>query len=58
MDRYGEVYTTLNKILEGIYKVPESNLVLNGDESLLGKLMLKIQMFIMDLIYQFNENNN
>ena len=41
LDRYGEVYTTLVKILEGISKVPESKLVLNGDESLLGKLELK-----------------
>lgn len=41
LDRYGEVYTTLVKILEGINKVPESKLVLNGDESLLGRLDLK-----------------
>lgn len=41
LDRYGEVYTTLVKILEGINKVPASKLVLNGDESLLGKLELK-----------------
>ncbi|SFC57765.1 Mur ligase family protein [Clostridium uliginosum] len=40
LDRYGEVYTTLNKILEGIVKVPTSKLILNGDESLLGKLNL------------------
>lgn len=38
LDRYGEVYTTLNKILEGVYKVPKTKLLLNGDESLLGKL--------------------
>jgi len=38
MDRYGEVYTTLKKILVGIIKVPETTLVLNGDESLLGDL--------------------
>ena len=38
LDRYGEVYTTLNKIMEGVYKSPESTLILNGDESLLGKL--------------------
>jgi UDP-N-acetylmuramyl tripeptide synthase len=38
LDRYGEVYTTLNKILEGIVKSPESTLLLNGDESLLGDL--------------------
>ena len=41
LDRYGEVYTTLVKILEGVVKVPESKLVLNGDESLLGKLDVK-----------------
>lgn len=41
LDRYGEVYTTLNKILEGVYKVPTTRLLLNGDESLLGKLDVK-----------------
>ena len=40
LDRYGEVYTTLKKILSGIELVPESKLVLNGDESLLGDLGL------------------
>lgn len=40
LDRYGEVYTTLEKILEGVRKVPNSTLVLNGDESLLGRLDL------------------
>ena len=40
LDRYGEVYTTLNKILEGIKKVEETTLVFNGDESLLGGLQL------------------
>ncbi len=38
LDRYGEVYTTLKKILEGIEKVPGTKLILNGDESLLGDL--------------------
>jgi len=38
LDRYGEVHTTYNKILEGIHKSPKSLLVLNGDESLLGKI--------------------
>lgn len=41
LDRYGEVYTTLNKILEGVHKVPSTTLLLNGDESLLGKLDVK-----------------
>jgi len=40
LDRYGELYTTLNKILEGIEKTPSARLVLNGDESLLGDLGL------------------
>jgi len=38
LDRYGEVYTTLEKILCGIKKSPKSLLVLNGDESLLGNI--------------------
>lgn len=50
LDRYGEVYTTLTKILEGVVKVPESKLVLNGDESLLGKLDVKNPT----LFYGFN----
>jgi UDP-N-acetylmuramyl tripeptide synthase len=41
LDRYGEVYTTLNKILDGIKKVPLANLVLNGDEPLLGDMELQ-----------------
>ena len=38
LDRYGEVHTTLEKILEGVEKVPLAKLILNGDESLLGTL--------------------
>lgn len=38
LDRYGEVYTTLSKIMEGVTKVPDADLILNGDESLLGDL--------------------
>lgn len=40
LDRYGEVYTTLTKILEGVVTVPTTKLVLNGDESLLGNLQI------------------
>lgn len=38
LDRYGEVHTTFSKILDGIKNTPSTTLVLNGDESLLGKL--------------------
>lgn len=41
LDRYGEVYTTLKKIMEGVQLAASSKLVLNGDESLLGDLGLK-----------------
>lgn len=50
LDRYGEVYTTLNKIIEGIQKTPDTLLVLNGDESLLGDLELPNKI----LYYGFN----
>lgn len=50
LDRYGEVYTTLNKILEGVVKVPDTTLILNGDESLLGNLELPNPV----LYYGFN----
>lgn len=50
LDRYGEVYTTLNKIMDGIDNVPLSTLILNGDESLLGDLNIPNQK----LYYGFN----
>ncbi|BDR66136.1 UDP-N-acetylmuramyl peptide synthase [Clostridium tetani] len=51
LDRYGEVYTTLNKILEGIKKVPFSTLVLNGDEALFSETNLPNQK----IYYGFKE---
>lgn len=54
LDRYGEVYTTLNKIMEGVGKVPETTLVLNGDESLLGSLNLPNET----VFYGFNTDYN
>ena len=56
MDRYGEVYTTLKKILEGIDKVPESTLILNGDESLFGNLKLKNETRFYGFGTKVNEN--
>ena len=32
MDRYGEIYVTYNKIIEGIKLVPSATLIINGDE--------------------------
>lgn len=54
LDRYGEVYTTLYKILEGVQKVPNSKLVLNGDDSLFGKL----QIDNPTIYYGFNTSIN
>lgn len=54
LDRYGEVYTTLTKILEGVTKVPETKLILNGDDSLFGKLDVKNQT----IYYGFNKTIN
>ncbi|MGH4118432.1 MurT ligase domain-containing protein [Clostridium sp.] len=56
LDRYGEVYTTLKKILEGIEKSPTSTLVLNGDESLLGELNLKNPTLYYGFATKINEN--
>ena len=50
LDRYGEVYTTLNKIMDGIKKTPDSVLLLNGDESLLGNLKVNNEKYF----YGFN----
>ncbi|MGL5379302.1 MurT ligase domain-containing protein [Clostridium sp.] len=56
LDRYGEVYTTLTKILEGVELVPSSTLVLNGDESLLGDLKLENNTVFYGFNTQINEN--
>ena len=56
LDRYGEVYTTLTKILEGVHSVPTSKLILNGDESLLGKLDIKNPVVFYGFKTNINEN--
>ncbi|NLX63446.1 MAG: Mur ligase family protein [Clostridiaceae bacterium] len=38
LDRYGELYTTLNNVREGIQGTPESKLILNADDSLCASL--------------------
>lgn len=56
LDRYGEVYTTLKKILQGVEKVPLANLVLNGDESLLGDLGLPNRTIYYGFNYSLDNN--
>ncbi|WP_125004477.1 Mur ligase family protein [Clostridium tagluense] len=56
LDRYGEVYTTLKKILEGVEKTTSSTLILNGDESLLGNLNLKNPIEYYGFATKVNEN--
>lgn len=56
LDRYGEVYTTLDKILEGVKKVPESKLILNGDDSLFGKLPVNNETVYYGFKKALNEN--
>lgn len=51
LDRYGEVYSTLEKILEGVHKTPHTKLILNGDDSLFGNLDLKNPV----IYYGFNK---
>jgi UDP-N-acetylmuramyl tripeptide synthase len=38
LDRYGELYTTLDKVREGIKGIPEATLILNADDSLCASL--------------------
>lgn len=56
LDRYGEVYTTLKKILEGVVKSPTSTLILNGDESLLGNLNVKNNIIYYGFGTKVHEN--
>jgi len=56
MDRYGEVYTTLKKILVGVAKVPSTKLLLNGDESLFGNLNIKNDIVYYGFSTKVTEN--
>lgn len=58
LDRYGEVYTTLEKILEGVKKVPLSKLVLNGDDSLFAKMNIKNQCIYYGFNHSLDENTS
>lgn len=58
LDRYGEVYTTLSKILEGITLSPSTTLVLNGDESLLGNLDLPNKTVFYGFNAKISDNKN
>ena len=42
LDRYGELYTTLNGVREGISGSPETKLILNADDSLCASLGLNV----------------
>lgn len=57
LDRYGEVYTTLLKIMEGVNKAPEATLILNGDESLLGNLDVPNKIMYYGFDCPINEEN-
>ena len=56
LDRYGEVYTTLSKIIDGIKLSPDALLVLNGDESLLGELPLSNKIVYYGFSVPVNNN--
>jgi lipid II isoglutaminyl synthase (glutamine-hydrolysing) len=56
LDRYGEVYTTYSKIMEGISKSPSTKLILNGDESLLGKLEVSNPIVYYGFKNSINDN--
>lgn len=58
MDRYGEVYTTLKKILDGVKIAESSTLVLNGDESLLGDLKLGLPNITYYYGFKCGESEN
>ena len=51
MDRYGEIYTTYNMILDAIRKVPTATILLNGDSPLFYKPAISnpVQYFGFDL---------
>lgn len=43
LDRYGELYSTLNAVKEGISNIPDTTLILNADDSLCASLGNNVQ---------------
>lgn len=55
LDRYGEIYTTYQKILDGIKLAPEAKIIANGDASIFNSKEISNQQ----IFYGFkNETNN
>ncbi|WP_067191966.1 lipid II isoglutaminyl synthase subunit MurT [Streptococcus sp. DD10] len=51
MDRYGEIYTTYQMILDAANKVPEATILMNGDSPLFNSVVLKnpVQYYGFDI---------
>jgi len=47
MDRYGEIYTTYQKILDGVALAPDATIIANGDLPLLTQKRYRILFYIM-----------
>lgn len=56
LDRYGEIHTTFAKIFSGVEKTSKTTLVLNGDESLFGKLDIKNPVIYYGFNLPINED--
>lgn len=54
LDRFGEIYSTLNKVKSGIEKSPEARLILNADDPLCASLSKDHKGQV--LYYGFDEN--
>ncbi|KRN89016.1 Mur ligase family protein [Ligilactobacillus ceti] len=52
MDRFGEIYTTNNLILEGIKKAPQATIIANGDTPLFNNLNLPNPVLYYGFDYQ------
>lgn len=51
MDRYGEIYTTYDKIVEGIKLAPEATIIANGDASIFSSVDLPNHKIFYGLNY-------
>lgn len=47
MDRYGEIYTTYEKIVNGIKLAPDATIIANGDASIFSSVKLPNKRFSM-----------
>ncbi len=57
MDRYGEIYTTYEKIVNGIKLAPDATIIANGDASILKHQLIQMVFYVLSVIIFYTSMN-